>query len=113
MKKNSMKGSSAIDARVSRGRVIVTEEIRRLYAELDKSQGNDPDAPPLPPEVWANAVPNPYYRPKKEAVNARIDADAIAWLKSKGEGHLTRMNEILRRAMVEDMKRQQTQKAVR
>jgi uncharacterized protein (DUF4415 family) len=33
----------------------------------------------------------------------RIDADIVAWLKSKGHGYQTRLNAILRRSMLEDM----------
>ncbi|MDQ2775315.1 MAG: BrnA antitoxin family protein [Acidobacteriota bacterium] len=32
----------------------------------------------------------------------RIDADVLTWLKSKGEGHLSRVNQILRAAMLAD-----------
>ena len=30
----------------------------------------------------------------------RVDTDALAWLKSQGSGYQTRMNEILRQAMI-------------
>ena len=52
---------------------------------------------------FARAMPNPYYRPVKKAISARLDADVIAWLKSKGQGYQTRMNLLLRKAMLEDV----------
>jgi uncharacterized protein (DUF4415 family) len=45
-----------------------------------------------------------FFRPVKKQTTVRIDADVLDWLRSKGEGHLTRINEILRRTMIEEMK---------
>jgi uncharacterized protein (DUF4415 family) len=53
---------------------------------------------------WANAVRGKFYRPVKAQVTARLDADIIAWLKAGGQGYQTRMNAILRRAMLADLK---------
>ena len=33
------------------------------------------------------------------AVSVRLDPNVLAWLKSKGEGHLTRINDILTNLM--------------
>jgi uncharacterized protein (DUF4415 family) len=84
----------------------ITEEIREAYKNRDTSRDNDPDYhPPLPPEKWAHAMRREeYYRPVKKQTTVGIDADVLDWLKSKGEGHLTRINEILRRTMLEEMK---------
>ena len=38
-------------------------------------------------------------RPRKVAVNVRLDAQVLNWLRSKGEGHLTRINDILTNLM--------------
>ena len=40
------------------------------------------------------------YRPIKKTVNVRLDADVIEWLQSAGRGYQTRMNSILREAML-------------
>ena len=40
------------------------------------------------------------YRPIKKTVNVRLDADIIEWLQSTGKGYQTRMNSILREAML-------------
>jgi uncharacterized protein (DUF4415 family) len=58
------------------------------------------DIPPLTQAFWQNAVPNPYYKPLKTHASVRIDADVLAWLKSSGKGYQTRMNAILREAMM-------------
>ncbi len=33
----------------------------------------------------------------------RVNSDVMLWLKSKGKGYQTRLNEILRKAMVEEI----------
>jgi len=55
------------------------------------------------PEVrdWSKAVVGKFYRPIKEPVTLRLDADVIAWMKSEGPGYQTRINSLLRAAMTE------------
>ena len=38
-------------------------------------------------------------RPRKKAVSVRLDEHVLAWLKSKGRGHLTLINDILANMM--------------
>ena len=78
-------------------------------AEL-KALANQPDSeidysdiPPLDDGFWARAVPNPFYKPVKTHASVRIDADVMAWLKSQGKGYQTRLNAILRQAMLKDV----------
>jgi len=49
---------------------------------------------------WSGAVVGKFYRPIKEPVTMRLDADVLAWLKSQGRGYQTRINYLLRRAML-------------
>lgn len=60
------------------------------------------DIPPLTDEFFAQAVRNPYYRPVKQSTTVRIDADVLDWLRRQGAGYQTRINAILRRAMLKD-----------
>ena len=62
------------------------------------------DIPPLTDEFFARAIRNPYYRPVKQSTTVRIDADVLAWLRRQGAGYQTRINAILRRAMLKDGK---------
>ena len=48
---------------------------------------------------WSKAVVGKFYRPLKEPVTLRLDADVIAWLKAEGPGYQTRVNALLREAM--------------
>jgi len=49
---------------------------------------------------WSGAVVGKFYRPIKKPVTIRLDADVLAWLKSQGRGYQTRINKLLRGAMV-------------
>jgi uncharacterized protein (DUF4415 family) len=53
------------------------------------------------PEVkdWSRAVVGKFYRPIKEPVTIRLDADVLDWLKSQGPGYQTRINALLREMM--------------
>lgn len=43
-----------------------------------------------------------FWRPVKRQVTTRIDADVLAWLKEGGKGYQSRINAILREAMLRD-----------
>jgi uncharacterized protein (DUF4415 family) len=87
-------------------RLEISDRTRRAYERRDKNRDNlDPDAPLRPPEFWQGAAIGKYYRPRKTLISLRIDDEILDWLKSKGEGHLTRINEILRERMSVDLKR--------
>jgi uncharacterized protein (DUF4415 family) len=45
-----------------------------------------------------------FYRPVKESVTVRLDADVVSWLKRGGKGYQTRLNAILRREMEKNRK---------
>ncbi len=63
------------------------------------------DIPPLTEDFWKNAVRNPFYRPVKKQLTVRVDSDVIAWLKQKGAGYQTRINALLREAMLAERER--------
>ena len=47
----------------------------------------------------SDAVIGKFYRPKKQSVTIRLDADVLAWLKTSGDGYQTRVNIYLRQLM--------------
>jgi uncharacterized protein (DUF4415 family) len=95
MKKASTTTSSA-------KRVKISAQTKRAYVKRDRALDRDADAPQLPPEYWSNAVIGKYYRPVKTQISFRIDNEVLDWLKSQGEGHLSRINEILRERMTKE-----------
>jgi uncharacterized protein (DUF4415 family) len=52
------------------------------------------------PEVldWSGAVRGGLYRPRKEVITIRVDADILAWFKERaqGRGYQTEINRALR-----------------
>ena len=78
--------------------VKIGSRTRELYEKRDRSL-DDSDVPQLPPAQWAKGMVGKYYRPLKSQISFRIDNDVLAWLKAKGQGHLSRINAILRERM--------------
>lgn len=69
----------------------------------DDSDIDYSDIPPLTDKQLAAMVPFRQARAlPKIAVSVRLDPRVVDWLKSKGSGHLTRINEILTRVMEAD-----------
>jgi uncharacterized protein (DUF4415 family) len=77
-------------------------EIAALAAKPD-SEIDYSDSPQLPESFWKSAVRNPFYRPVKRQLTVRLDADVIAWLRRQGKGYQTRINRLLRAAMLQDI----------
>src|SRR5271168_3577220 len=74
-------------------------------AALPDAQIDTSDIPELPPGAWKDAVRGRFYRPVKQPISMRLDADVVAWLKKRGKGYQTRVNSILRQTMLTDIKR--------
>jgi uncharacterized protein (DUF4415 family) len=52
------------------------------------------DAPAMSDVAWQNTERGRFYKPIKQQITARLDADVLAWLKSQGEGYQARINAI-------------------
>jgi len=74
-------------------------ELEALRAMPDSAIDTS-DIPPLTDDFWKNAVRNPFYKP---STTVRMDSDVLIWLKSKGKGYQTRINAILREAMLREV----------
>ena len=72
----------------------------KALADMPDSDIDYSDIPPLDETFWQNAVANPFYKPTKTSTTVRLDADVLAWLKRPGRGYQTRLNAILRDAML-------------
>lgn len=53
--------------------------------------------------VWGEDARQHFYKPRKQTVNLRLDADVVAWLKRDGAGYQTRANRVLRERMLKDL----------
>ncbi len=77
-------------------------ELRELAARPEK-EIDFSDIPEATEKFWKNAVRNPWYRPRKQQVTLRIDADVLAWLRHGGKGYQSRLNSVLRNAMIDQL----------
>lgn len=72
-------------------------EERRRLAEEPKAAIGTSDLP----EVidWTGAERGRFYRPIKQQVTRRIDADVLAWFKARGDKYQTRIDAALRESI--------------
>lgn len=79
-------------------------EKQRTHLENLSAKSNDQinldDIPELTDAALAEMKPAGFYRPVKQQITARVDADVLAWLRSQGKGYQSRINAILRREML-------------
>ena len=74
----------------------VRTQVRNLEATPD-DQIDSTDAPEI--LDWSDAKRGVFYRPIKQQVTLRLDADIIAWFKARapnGRGYQTEINRVLR-----------------
>ncbi len=82
----------------------VPESIRKELAALaakPESEIDFSDIPVASRQDWHGAVRGKFYRPVKQQLTVRVDADVLEWLKSQGKGYQSRLNDILRAAMLD------------
>jgi uncharacterized protein (DUF4415 family) len=91
--------------RAAAGSRLSARQRKELAALADLPDGNIDysDISALSQDFWKNAVRNPFYRPVKRQLTVRLDADVIAWLRMHGKGYQTRMNNLLRTAMLQEV----------
>jgi uncharacterized protein (DUF4415 family) len=77
------------------------DELKALAKKAD-DEIDYSDIPSSDDEPWSDAVRGKFYRPLKTQASVRIDADVMAWLKRPGKGYQTRLNAILREAMLRE-----------
>ena len=79
-----------------------TKNLEKEIKALMQLPDEDIDTSDIPEVTdWSKAVVGKFYRPIKQPVTVRLDADIVAWLKSTGPGYQTRINALLRDSMLE------------
>lgn len=72
-------------------------ELKRLaarpHSQIDFSDA--PERQPRPADIQVGR----FYRPLKQLVSLRVDADVLHWFRARGKKYQTYMNEVLRREM--------------
>ena len=85
----------------------MTDEQRQELQRLDELPDDEIDTSDIPEITdFSGAVRGRFYRPVKQQVTLRIDADLLAWFKAQGSKYQTRINLALREYV--DAHRRQT-----
>jgi uncharacterized protein (DUF4415 family) len=71
-------------------------------SQIDLSDA--PEAIPSASEIQTGR----FYRPIKQLVSLRVDADVLAWFRGRGKKYQTYMNSVLRREMQGNARDRQT-----
>jgi uncharacterized protein (DUF4415 family) len=105
------KGNGTMTNKSIKKRLVHLPELTEAEREEAKALVHMPDEqidytdiPELSQEQFAKGERGKFYRPIKKQLTIRIDADILFWLKQSGEGYQTRLNAILRRAMLSESK---------
>jgi len=90
-------------------KALSPEQLAQLaaIAALPEDEIDTADIPEAPVENWVHARRGDLYRPLKQPVTIRLDADVVAWFKehSASGGYQTEINRILRKHVAEADKR--------
>ena len=85
----------------------VPESVRKELSALaakPESEIDYSDIPATTKDAWRGASRGRFYCPLKQQLTVRIDADVLEWLKGQGSGYQSRLNEILRAAMLDKLR---------
>lgn len=100
MKGNNMKKEASENIVRVKGVPKLTEAQLENLKSLAKRPDEEIDYSDIPEITdFSGFEVGKFYRPVKEAVTVRLDADVVHWLKREGKGYQTRLNAILRREM--------------
>lgn len=75
-------------------RYTLAEVKQQIAQGKDKTRADAPEGPREHPSFWKRA--RVVVPPGKTSVHLRVDRDVLEWFKNQGDGHLTRMNAVLR-----------------
>lgn len=77
------------------------EELASLSLKSD-SEIDFSDIPETTEKDWMNAERGRFYKPIKRQLTVTLDDDVLEWLKRQGGDYHSRVNEVLRSAMLND-----------
>lgn len=82
-----------------------TRDFSAEIAALEAMSDEDIDFSDMPEVTdWSGAVRGKFYRPEKQAVTIRLDADVVAWFKGREPKYQTAVNRVLRDYMLSHRK---------
>ena len=88
----------------------LTPEMLAQIDRLKVMRDDDIDLTEMPEITdWSNAVRGKFYRPVKQQLTLRLDADVVHWFKTHADGergYQTKINAALRRFVEDELKRE-------
>jgi uncharacterized protein (DUF4415 family) len=82
-----------------------TKDFSAEIAVLEAMSDEDIDFSDAPEITdWTGAVRGKFYRPEKQTVTIRLDADVVAWFKGAEPKYQTAVNRVLREYMLSHAK---------
>lgn len=99
VKKLSALSQREKQCQVKNGTITLTAKLKKEADKLKRRAINlsDPDAPEI--AHWRNAVRGKFYRPIKQQITVRIDADVLDWFKHHSDRYQTLINKVCREYM--------------
>lgn len=80
--------------------------LEEQMANLKQKSDDEIDFSDIPEILdWSNVVRGKFYRPLKEQVSIRLDADVLAWFRNKEEKYQTAINSVLREYMLSHLQK--------
>jgi uncharacterized protein (DUF4415 family) len=71
--------------------------LEEQIANLKQRDDKDIDLSDIPEILdWTGAIRGKFYRPVKQQISLRLDADILAWFKKKYPKYQTAINSVLR-----------------
>jgi uncharacterized protein (DUF4415 family) len=77
----------------------ISSQERRALERLARKPDAQIDYSDAPEKLPSKVEVGRFYRPIKQLVSIRVDADVLAWFRGRGKKYQTYMNEVLRREM--------------
>lgn len=90
---------------MKRAKIELTEQQKEDLERLRNMPDEEIDTSDIPETLdWSGAVRGMFYRPIKQQITLRVDADVVAWFREhageNGRGYQTAMNRALREHVV-------------
>jgi uncharacterized protein (DUF4415 family) len=79
----------------------LTPQQRKMLAKIADIKDEDIDFSDAPEQLdWKDAKCCVFYKPVKQQLTLRLDADVVDWFKRQGAGYQTEINAVLRKHVV-------------
>jgi uncharacterized protein (DUF4415 family) len=76
----------------------LTPKQRKMLAKIATTKDSDIDFSDIPEQLdWTGAKRGVFYKPVKQQLTLRLDADVVDWFKQQGAGYQTEINAVLRK----------------